>query len=83
MNTSDPGHVYSLDILIPQEEAAAIDVKPLLDKSVSDRDRMSMLPFSSSRWLEAKMRMALELPSKYQEKTLYVIFRPDPSLTHI
>ncbi|KAJ9104597.1 hypothetical protein QFC21_002095 [Naganishia friedmannii] len=70
MTAFDPSQVYSLDILIPQEEASAIDVKPLIVKNLSDRDRMNMLPFCGSRWIEAKMRMALELPLKEQEKTL-------------
>jgi hypothetical protein len=74
MTTSEAGEVYSLDILVPQEELAAVDVKPLLDKNTSDRERMNMLPFSGSRWIEAKMRIALQLPLKEQEKTLYVIF---------
>ncbi|KAJ9098535.1 hypothetical protein QFC19_006303 [Naganishia cerealis] len=64
MSTSDPSKVYPLDVLIPLEEASAIDVKSLLDKTLSDRERMNMLPFRASRWIEQKMRMSLELPSE-------------------
>jgi DNA-directed RNA polymerase I subunit RPA49 len=63
MNTSDPSEVYPGSLLIPPEEAAVIDVKQLSSAKLDDKERLAMLPFRGSRWLEQRLRLALDLPS--------------------
>lgn len=70
--TSDPSEVYPLSILIPAEEAAAIDWKQLSNVKFDQKERIALLPFRGSRWLEQKLRLASELPSSTKGHYLYV-----------
>lgn len=72
MATSNPSEVYPLSVLIPAEEAAAIDWKKLSNVKLEEKERISLLPFRGSRWLEQKLRLASELPASTKEYQLYV-----------
>jgi DNA-directed RNA polymerase I subunit RPA49 len=61
LDTTDVSEVYPISVIIPPEEFAAIDVKSFANAE-NDRERMNLLPFRSSRWIEGKMRVALKMP---------------------
>lgn len=69
LDTTDPEQVYALDKLIPTEEYASIDPDPII-KAGDDRERMQLLPFSSSRWIEQRLRLALNLPFGPKKSTV-------------
>lgn len=69
--TTDPSEVYPLSSLIPPEEAASINVLELSNAKADDKARLASLPFRSSRWLEQRLRLALELPSPAKGQHLY------------
>lgn len=71
LTTTDPAQVYPLDTLIPEEEFKAIETKAIT-KAGSDRDRMALLPFGRSRWIESKMRLAIQMPFGAKTNTMYV-----------
>ncbi len=70
--TTDPASVYPLDSLISPEAYAAIDVRPFTAKGLAEHDRAQLLPFPGSRWLEAKLRLAVALPSDERKRALWV-----------
>lgn len=59
MHTSEPSEVYSRKSIIPDDEWALISTSDLL-KAVGDRERMALLPYRGSRWIEDKLRVAIE-----------------------
>lgn len=67
MSTTDPNRVYPLEVLIPPEELSAIQVDALV-KASTDKERMDLLPFGSSRWIEAKLRHAVQLKDRTERK---------------
>ncbi|KAJ9092291.1 hypothetical protein QFC20_007419 [Naganishia adeliensis] len=54
----------------PAQEAAAIDWKKLSNVKLEEKERISLLPFRGSRWLEQKLRLASELPASTKEYQL-------------
>lgn len=68
MSTTDPNKVYPLDVLIPPEETSAIHIVDAITKASTDKERMDLLPFGSSRWIEAKMRHAVSLKDRSERK---------------
>lgn len=70
ITTSDPSEVYPISLLIPPEEAAAIDIKGLANAKADDKERLAILPFRGSRWLEQRLRLALDLPSPVKTRHL-------------
>ena len=71
LTTTDPSEVYPLSSLIPPEEAAAINVQELSNPKADSKERLASLPFRGSRWLEQRLRLALELPSPLKGRHLY------------
>jgi hypothetical protein len=72
MLTSNPSEVYPPSVLIPSEEAAAIDWKKLTNVKIEEKERMALLPYRGSRWLEQKLRLASDLPPSTKEHQSYV-----------
>jgi DNA-directed RNA polymerase I subunit RPA49 len=72
MNTINPSEVYPISTLIPAEEAAAIDWKKLSNTKLDEKERIALLPFRGSRWLEQRLRLISELPASSKEHQLYV-----------
>lgn len=89
MFTSNPSDVYPPSVLIPAEEAAAIDWKTLTNVKLEEKERIALLPYRGSRWLEQKLRLASELPpstKEYQscvdnlsQATALTVYNPLPS----
>ena len=69
MDTTDPAEVYPLDKLIPTDEYNSIDPDPII-KAAGDKERMGLLPFGSSRWIEQKLRLALNMPFAAKKSTV-------------
>lgn len=73
LTTTDPEEVYALNDLIPSEEYSAIDPTPII-KAADDRERMKLLPFGSSRWIEQKLRLALNMPFGTKKPTVKCLY---------
>jgi DNA-directed RNA polymerase I subunit RPA49 len=68
MSASDPSEVYSRKTIIPDDEWALISTSEIL-KATGDRERMALMPYRSSRWIEEKLRVAIEGSDGAKRKT--------------
>lgn len=70
METTDPSKVYPVvGTLIPVEEFNAITVDAIA-RAGTDKERMELMPFRSSRWIEQKLRNAVTLSSHEKKKQM-------------
>lgn len=72
LDTSQPDEVYPRESLIPSDEWSAISVSELL-KATDDKERVAVLPYRRSRWIEAKMRSIINGPPAVRKANLCVI----------
>lgn len=69
LTTTDPALVYPIESLISDEEFRAIKIDTIT-KAGSDRDRMALLPHKGSRWIETKLRLAIQMPFGAKKNTM-------------
>jgi hypothetical protein len=69
METKVVSEVYPRSTIISDSEWSAIDVKGIAAAS-DDRERSGLLPFSRCRWIEDKMRVAVEGPKQKRKDSL-------------
>lgn len=67
--TKVPGEVYPRQAIVPNNEWSSIDVGPLV-KAKDDRERSTFLPYRQSRWIEDKLRVAVEGPASARKERL-------------
>lgn len=75
LETSQPDEVYPRESLIPSDEWSAISVSELL-KATDDKERVALLPYRRSRWIEAKMRSIINGPPAVRKANLCVVSPP-------
>lgn len=68
MSATDPSEVYTRKTIIPDDEWALISTSEIL-KAGGDRERMALMPYRSSRWIEEKLRVAIEGSDGAKRKT--------------
>lgn len=67
--TKIPAEVYSRQAIVPNTEWSSIDVAPLV-KAKDDRERSAFLPYRKSRWIEDKIRVAIDGPQSARKDRL-------------
>ncbi|RSH91177.1 DNA-directed RNA polymerase I subunit rpa49 [Saitozyma podzolica] len=73
LETSQPDEVYPRESLILSDEWSAISVSELL-KATDDKERVALLPYRRSRWIEAKMRSIINGPPAVRKANLKYIY---------
>ncbi|KAL1411208.1 DNA-directed RNA polymerase I subunit rpa49 [Vanrija albida] len=73
LETSNPAEVYSREAIIPQAEWSAINVTPIT-QATDDRGRSAALPYRRSRWIEDKLRVAVNAPSSTRKNSLRMLY---------
>jgi DNA-directed RNA polymerase I subunit RPA49 len=69
LETKVVSEVYARSAIIPDSEWSAVDVHRIA-ATADDRARSDLLPFKKSRWIETKMRVAVEGPSNTKKSSL-------------
>lgn len=75
LETKDVTKAYPRESIIPDNQWASIDVRPLI--TAEDKERVKLLPYARSRWVEDKLRYAVHMQSstakKHNLKMLYYL----------
>ena len=61
--------MYPRESIIPSNEWSSLDVAPIV-KAKDDKARVMCLPYKRSRWIENKLRVAVEGPSSARKDRL-------------
>lgn len=67
--TKVPAEVYSRESIIPNNEWSSINVASIV-KAKDDKERAAFLPYRRSRWIEDKIRVAIEGPASARKDRL-------------
>jgi DNA-directed RNA polymerase I subunit RPA49 len=71
LTATDPAEVYPLHDIIPEAEWKALSVSSF-DAAQSDRERIAMLPYRKSTWVNDHLKAIAESTGKSKKKNLYV-----------
>lgn len=75
LETKDVTKAYPRESIIPNDQWQSINVAPLI--TAEDKDRVRLLPYARSRWVEDKLRYAVHMQNsslkKHNLKLLYYL----------
>ena len=69
---TEPGDIYSLHDIIPEAEWKALSVSAL-DAAQTDRERIAMLPFRKSTWVNDHLKASVGTSGKSKKRNLKIL----------
>ncbi|BEJ15555.1 hypothetical protein CspHIS471_0501600 [Cutaneotrichosporon sp. HIS471] len=73
LTTSVVADVYPRQAIVPDGEWSALNVTEIV-KAKDDKERVACLPYRRSRWIENKLRVAIEGPPSVRKQNLRYVF---------
>lgn len=64
-----PSEVYPRSAIVPDSEWSAISVTPFVN-AADDASRRQLLPYTRSRWIENKLRFAVDGPANKRKESM-------------
>jgi DNA-directed RNA polymerase I subunit RPA49 len=69
LTTTNIAEVYPREAIVPDNEWSALNVTEIV-KAKDDKERVACLPYRRSRWIENKLRVAVEGPASVRKQNL-------------
>lgn len=69
LTTSNVAEVYPCEAIVPDHEWSALNVADIV-RAKDDKERSACLPYRRSRWIESKLRVAVEGPTSARKTSL-------------